>query len=627
MAEFPFKIDFDNEKTPIYIAMCFPFSYSDQMDYLLDLEEKLSDSQSIYFKREHLTDSFEGRRIDLLTISSFDRIDNKATETLTNPYLFPSTNNQSTAQKFKPEKKVVLLTCRVHPGETPASYSMKGTLDMLTDPSNKIGEELRRLFIFKVIPMINPDGVARGHFRTDCHLQDLNRHYDEPTTQLHSPVYAIKELINYLYQDKRLCFFCDYHSHGLPRNCYFYGNFMKYHLQVETKTFAKLMELTCPEFTASDCDFSFKSMGYKIGKKNRTAKTKVACSRVVAFRSTLLIHSFTLEIGYHGMVNKRPGVELDESCDSYDDPNQNIEVIDSSVVPSNNSYFTQDCYQRIGRNLLETLLDLYGKHPVSPVANSEFKSIENIRSEIAAKIKKDYKKTEKNIDVKLKNINQFIGEHYSKQGLSLQPDIVDCSKTAPLDMSLVRIIPDNTFLPSLKSMKGQQVPCDEGQARKSQANIKQNILRRSEIQAPQKSSRRNASENFKFQNPKSLIQVSYAHSKIQENRLSKPLPSIKSLEKVDLTLKSSIVPLHSIVEQQRFINDKAKTFYKIPGHEDISGYSAVSREVELKIVAPKVGETYGSSNWTNTSRLASKICAKTKTQSRARLSVRKNKRL
>jgi hypothetical protein len=587
-------IDFDNEVLPLYLAMCFPFSYSDQIFLLDDIEERLSDSPSIYFKREHFVDSYEGRRIDLLTISSFDKIDPKATETLSHPGLFPSTNQQSTAQRFKPEKKIVLLTGRVHPGETPASFAMQGTIDLLTDPNSKVGEELRKLFVFKVVPMINPDGVARGHFRTDCHLHDLNRYYDEPTPQLHSPVFAVKELINYLYQDKRLCFFCDYHSHGLPRNCYFYGNFLKYQLQVETKTFAKLMEITCPEFTSSDCDFSFKSMGYRVGKKNRNAKTKVACSRVVAFRSTLLIHSFTLEIGYHGMVNKRPGVELDESCDSYDDPDQAMDAVDNSVVPSNNSYFTKECYFRIGRNLLETLLDLYGKHPVSPVANSEFKSIDIIRSEIAANIKKDYKKTEKNLDVKLKNINQFIGQHYSQQGLTFQQETVDCSKTAPLDSTLSRYTTDHAALPILKSSKADRMSHDDGHIRRSQINVRQNFLRKSDVPTPGKQIQRNTLDCLKFNPTRIFVQTQNFPNRTQEAKPAKPLPSINSIDKVDILLKGSILSFNQVSdptkgpETQVLVAEKNKTLYRDLKKDDLIGYTAVSKEVDLKIVTPKV---------------------------------------
>jgi len=69
----------------------------------------------------------------------------------------------------------VFLTARQHPGETPSSYMIEGAIEFLTDPHNAEAAFLREHFIFKVIPMMNPDGVIHGNYR--CNLQgvDLNR--------------------------------------------------------------------------------------------------------------------------------------------------------------------------------------------------------------------------------------------------------------------------------------------------------------------------------------------------------------------------------------------------------------------------------------------------------------------
>ena len=43
------------------------------------------------------------------------------------------------------------------------------------------GKTLREKFVFKVVPMLNPDGVYRGYFRLDTLGQNLNRYYIKPT--------------------------------------------------------------------------------------------------------------------------------------------------------------------------------------------------------------------------------------------------------------------------------------------------------------------------------------------------------------------------------------------------------------------------------------------------------------
>lgn len=55
----------------------------------------------------------------------------------------------------------IVLTGRVHPGESNASWVMKGTLEFLCS-SDPVARSLREAFIFKIVPMLNPDGVING---------------------------------------------------------------------------------------------------------------------------------------------------------------------------------------------------------------------------------------------------------------------------------------------------------------------------------------------------------------------------------------------------------------------------------------------------------------------------------
>ena len=41
---------------------------------------------------------------------------------------------------------------------------MKGIIDFLVS-ENKVAVELRNKFIFKLVPMLNPDGVRYGNYR------------------------------------------------------------------------------------------------------------------------------------------------------------------------------------------------------------------------------------------------------------------------------------------------------------------------------------------------------------------------------------------------------------------------------------------------------------------------------
>ena len=90
------------------------------------------------------------------------------------------------------KRKGVILTARVHPGESVGSWMMKGALDFLVDPNSIEAEYLRQNFVFKVLPMLNPDGVINGNYRCSLAGCDLNRRWKRPSKVLHPEIYATK---------------------------------------------------------------------------------------------------------------------------------------------------------------------------------------------------------------------------------------------------------------------------------------------------------------------------------------------------------------------------------------------------------------------------------------------------
>lgn len=190
-----FKYTFQYEKDTVYFAYSVPYTYSDLRQDLQDIQA--CSIRASFCQTKVLAKSLAGEDCHLLTITS-------------------RTGDFS-------QRRGVVLTARVHPGETVSSWMMRGVLWFLTDPQNQEAKILRDHFIFKVVPMLNPDGVINGNYRVSLAGCDLNRRWKDPDHYLHPIIAATKRMARKLHEERGLALFCDLHGHSRKHNSFMYG--------------------------------------------------------------------------------------------------------------------------------------------------------------------------------------------------------------------------------------------------------------------------------------------------------------------------------------------------------------------------------------------------------------------
>ena len=169
----------------------------------------------------------------------------------------------------------IIISARVHPGETNASWIMHGEetsspLSRLTSHSGLLeflvsddaaAVQLRQKCIIKIIPMLNPDGVIHGNLRCSLLGADLNRawcvckksffvmrqstcllpylihtqagpqarpppHHLPHQTTAHAHERQCRRLSTYVFYSAICTLFqvyCDLHGHSQKKNIFMYG--------------------------------------------------------------------------------------------------------------------------------------------------------------------------------------------------------------------------------------------------------------------------------------------------------------------------------------------------------------------------------------------------------------------
>ncbi|XP_052064464.1 uncharacterized protein LOC127704447 isoform X9 [Mytilus californianus] len=315
-------VQFPNSHDTVYFAHCFPYTYTDLQDYLLDCSN--DPIKSKICKQRVLCRTLAGNLVYVLTITS-----------------------PSQAPEDIKHKKAVVITSRVHPGECNASWMMKGFLDYLTGNSAD-AKLLRDTFIFKIVPMLNPDGVIVGNYRCSLAGRDLNRNYKTVLKDAYPSVWHTKNMIRRLLQEREIIVYCDLHGHSRKQNVFIYGCENRYSpdKRLKERVFPSMLNKNAPD------KFHYESCKFKV------QKSKDGTGRIVMWNMGIL-NSYTMEATFCG----------------------------STMGKMKGYHFSMSDYESLGFHFCDTLLD-YCDPDKTKVSNVMLELEERMKREIMTKLQR-----------------------------------------------------------------------------------------------------------------------------------------------------------------------------------------------------------------------------------------------
>ena len=267
---FCYHVSKENINTPIFFSYCYPYSYTTLQNFLYKISTNPLNKNKIKFSL--LNKSICGNPLDILYITNFNH-----------PY------------KEIVNKPNIIFTARVHPGETPGSFVIENLINNLLNEKNM---SLLDKYVFKIIPMLNPDGVINGHYRNNILGKDLNRMWNDPRNNMCPTILYTKNLISM----SNPTFFCDFHGHSKMPNCALYGctpkkknknkkkNLVSKYHYYEEKVFMRIFEESAKYYE-------------KTGAKYVVTKSKIKTARGVMYNELNIIFSYALETSIHNVSN------------------------------------------------------------------------------------------------------------------------------------------------------------------------------------------------------------------------------------------------------------------------------------------------------------------------------------
>lgn len=168
---------------------------------------------------------------------------------------------------------------------------MKGLIDFLTSGSPE-AIILRKHYVFRIIPMLNPDGVIYGNYRCSLLGYDLNRKWRSPNRTLQPTIYYAKQTIKFMGDEREIALYCDFHAHSTQKNIFMYGCSFQ---PEETGHIRKNASVRIVPLLMSQINPNF---SYK-NSKFRNERCKESTARLVIFRECKVTNSYTCESSFY----------------------------------------------------------------------------------------------------------------------------------------------------------------------------------------------------------------------------------------------------------------------------------------------------------------------------------------
>ncbi|ALC47616.1 CG31019, partial [Drosophila busckii] len=305
-----FGFHFDKEEDVYMFALAMPYSYSRLQSYLNVIDSRQGSEKR--YTRCVLVKSLQNRNVDMLTIDHVTQ------------------SQRSTNRLERSFIRVIVILCRSHSSEAPASHVCQGLIEFLVG-NHPIAQVLRENFVFKIVPMVNPDGVFLGNNRCNLMGQDMNRNWHVASEFTQPELHAIRNVLKELDNSDtyQIDFVLDLHANSSMHGCFIYGNTYEDVYRYERHlVFPRLFASNAPDYIAEHTMFNADER--KLGSLRR-----YCCERL-----SDTVNAYTLEVSMAGHFLR-----------------------DGKTI----SLYNEDGYHRVGRNLARTLLQYYRFINVLPV--------------------------------------------------------------------------------------------------------------------------------------------------------------------------------------------------------------------------------------------------------------------